>query len=196
MVDRYYADVSAIACDGPIALAGWSLGGYIAYETARRMRAEGREVGLVLVMDSVIIDDTLQGFAQRVGKPNVSEFLRGHFAGYWEHLDDAERTRQLVTHELALDATLAYQPGPYAGDLVLAKAGVFDELPAGSELDRMQSYVRGMTYNGWDAGCTGRIQLCHTPTRHNDLVSPASAALLAALVTTHMPTPPHTGISP
>jgi amino acid adenylation domain-containing protein len=182
MVECYYADVSAIAAEQPLALGGWSLGGYIAYETARRMRAAGRPVGLVLVMDSVIIDDRLQEFARLVGKPNVGEFLRGHFAGYWEHLDDAERERQRVTHELALDATLAYKPGPYEGDIALAKAGQYDELPPGSDVERMQEYVRSMAYNGWEASCTGHIAVCHTPTKHNDLVSAASAPMLAAFI--------------
>jgi amino acid adenylation domain-containing protein len=186
MVDRYYADVTGIAAEGPLALGGWSLGGYIAYETARRMRAEGRPVGLVLVMDSVIIDDPLQELARLVGKPDVGAFLRGHFAGYWEHLDDAERERQRVTHELALDATLAYKPGPYEGDIALAKAGQFDDLPSGTDLARMQEYVRAMPFNGWDASCTGRIHVCRTPTRHNDLVSAASAQVLAAFIAERM----------
>lgn len=186
MVERYYPDVAAIDARGPIGLGGWSLGGYIGYEVARRMRAEGREVGLVLLMDSVIIDDQLQEFARIVGKPNVSEFLRGHFAGYWELLDDAERERQRVTHELALDATLAYQPGPYDGDIVLAKAGNFDELPPGSDIDRMQTYVRSLAQNGWDAACSGTIRVEHTPTKHNDLVSAASAPMLAALISSYL----------
>jgi amino acid adenylation domain-containing protein len=185
MVERYYPDIAAIAADGPVALGGWSLGGYISYEVARRFRAAGRPVRLVLLMDSVVIDDQLQQFAGIVGKPNVSEFLRGHFSGYWEHLTDEERERQRVTHEIALDATLAYKPGPYDDNIVLAKAGSFDELPSGSDIARMQEYVRSLAFNGWETSCTGKIRVEHTPTKHNDLVSAASAPMLARLIVEH-----------
>jgi amino acid adenylation domain-containing protein len=186
MAEQYYPHVARIDAEGPIGLGGWSLGGYIGYEIARRMRAEGRRVGMVLLMDSVIIDDQLQEFARIVGKPNVSEFLRGHFSGYWEYLNDEERERQRAMHELALDITLAYRPGPYEGDIVLAKAGKFDELPPDSDLDRMQRYVGSLCYNGWEVSCSGAIRVARMPTKHNDLISDTTAPLLAKLISEHL----------
>lgn len=39
---------------GPYYLGGWSLGGVIAYEMARQFRAMGEDIGLLLIMDTII----------------------------------------------------------------------------------------------------------------------------------------------
>lgn len=55
---RHYAKVirEAQPC-GPYHLAGWSLGGNIAYEVAQRLRTEGDEVGLLALFDSGAIPE-------------------------------------------------------------------------------------------------------------------------------------------
>ena len=48
-----YADlVDAHSPAGPIALGGWSMGGVLAFEAARDLRARGRSIALVAVIDS------------------------------------------------------------------------------------------------------------------------------------------------
>ena len=45
----------AEAPSGPYLLAGWSMGGVVAYEMAQRLTAEGAEVGLVVALDSMVL---------------------------------------------------------------------------------------------------------------------------------------------
>ena len=52
MADLYLAALRAALPAGPSVLAGWSAGGIVAYEIARRLRAEGREVPLVILLDT------------------------------------------------------------------------------------------------------------------------------------------------
>ncbi|MEX2502415.1 MAG: amino acid adenylation domain-containing protein, partial [Trueperaceae bacterium] len=52
-----YADVLAeVQPDGPYLLAGWSMGGVIAYETARRIEGNGASVAGVVLMDAWVPD--------------------------------------------------------------------------------------------------------------------------------------------
>jgi amino acid adenylation domain-containing protein len=51
MVDRYLAEIRQAQPQGPYWLGGWSAGGLTAFETARRLRAEGEEVALLALVD-------------------------------------------------------------------------------------------------------------------------------------------------
>ena len=52
MAGRYLRAIRAARPDGPYHLAGWSLGGVIAFEMARQLAAEGAPVGSVSLIDS------------------------------------------------------------------------------------------------------------------------------------------------
>ncbi|HEV8577638.1 MAG TPA: amino acid adenylation domain-containing protein [Thermoanaerobaculia bacterium] len=49
---RYAEAIAAAQPHGPYLLGGWSFGGLVAWETARRLEESGREVGLVILLDS------------------------------------------------------------------------------------------------------------------------------------------------
>jgi amino acid adenylation domain-containing protein len=51
MAARYLEELPAVAPAGPYALGGWSLGGAIAYEMARQLRAAGEAVELLALID-------------------------------------------------------------------------------------------------------------------------------------------------
>jgi thioesterase domain-containing protein len=51
MAALYCERVRAVRRSGPYLLGGWSMGGLIALEMARQLRAEGGEVGLLLLLD-------------------------------------------------------------------------------------------------------------------------------------------------
>ncbi|MCA9175450.1 MAG: amino acid adenylation domain-containing protein [Planctomycetales bacterium] len=52
MAEHYARAIRQANGDGPFHLCGWSLGGNVAYEVARRLRAAGANVGLVALLDS------------------------------------------------------------------------------------------------------------------------------------------------
>jgi thioesterase domain-containing protein len=52
MARLYLGDVQAIQPHGPYLLAGWSMGGLIAFEVARLLRAQGEPVALLAMIDS------------------------------------------------------------------------------------------------------------------------------------------------
>jgi thioesterase domain-containing protein len=52
MAAAYASAVEAAEPGGPYLLGGWSFGGLVAFERARQLRARGREVGLVALLDT------------------------------------------------------------------------------------------------------------------------------------------------
>jgi thioesterase domain-containing protein len=52
MADRYLREIRAVQPHGPYRLVGWSMGGVVAYEMARQLRAAGEEVGRLVLIDS------------------------------------------------------------------------------------------------------------------------------------------------
>src|SRR6185436_11892861 len=54
MAAAYIAALRALQPAGPWHLAGWSMGGLVAFEMARQLRREGQEVGLLALIDSYL----------------------------------------------------------------------------------------------------------------------------------------------
>ncbi|GAB4216597.1 MAG: hypothetical protein OHK0022_57920 [Roseiflexaceae bacterium] len=52
MVAEYAAAVRGVQPEGPYLIGGWSLGGTLAFELARELRAQGQEVDLLAVIDT------------------------------------------------------------------------------------------------------------------------------------------------
>ncbi|MDO4609789.1 type I polyketide synthase [Corynebacterium sp.] len=52
LVDLYAAAIAAEQPEGPVTLGGWSMGGTVGHEVARRLRAMGRDVDLLIMLDS------------------------------------------------------------------------------------------------------------------------------------------------
>jgi amino acid adenylation domain-containing protein len=52
MAATYLEEILAVQPEGPYLLGGWSLGGAVALEMARRLRETGREVGLLVMIDA------------------------------------------------------------------------------------------------------------------------------------------------
>ncbi len=84
LVTDYTRRIRAVQTAGPYALAGWSMGGVIAFEIARRLERAGADVGLLVLLDTP--------FAVPADYP----------------ADDAELAARFVAdaaHSLALDTT-------------------------------------------------------------------------------------------
>jgi acyl carrier protein len=77
--ERYAAEIARIGPDAPILLGGNCLGAYVAWEIVRALRAKGRRVGVVFLMEATI----LRPYAGRVvllyGKESLAynPFLSG-----------------------------------------------------------------------------------------------------------------------
>lgn len=196
---RRYADaISAVHPDGPCALGGWSFGGFLAQETARRLVAAGRDVELVALIDSV----------RPLLRPGR---VRAHLTGFARHVADTYGVQLPLTYDelvamdddrARIDAVLrtlrgavrvppaalehqrasyldlrigeAHRPGRYEGPVVLYRATE----PAPHTV-RDPAYERDDDALGWDEVCP-RLTVVPVSGHHLSLLDPPHVDEIAA----------------
>lgn len=187
--------IAAARPDGPCLLGGWSFGGFVAQETARQLKAAGRTVDLVVLIDSV----------RPLPRPGhtPADRIRAHLTGFARHVgdtygvplelpyddlvaldDDGERIDAVLraVREVAdvppaalehqrssyLDLRIgeAHRPGRYDGRVLLYRA-----LEAAPHTVRDPAYEREDEALGWDEVCP-RLKVVPVPGHHLSLLDP------------------------
>ncbi len=195
MAARYVDAIAARHPGGPYHLAGWSMGGAIAYEMARQLAASGAEVGEVALLDSRVPtpgsfpddeDALLAAFAADLARgagvdlPRPPRRLRGLGPGAWldwasRELDGTSRVLDSVgADRLArlfdvfrshARALAAYEPGPYPGRLIVFQAAEGRGAGADPSL-------------GW-ARLAASVEALDVPGGHHDIVRGEAVELVA-----------------
>jgi amino acid adenylation domain-containing protein len=152
IAERYLAEIRRVQAFGPWHLAGWSFGGIVAFEMARRLRAQGEEVAALVLIDptdpraagALPPDEIglLAAFARELGISlealGLTEdearalapearwallFEKGREAGRLRPGDDlADLQRRFGVFRAHVEAARAFRPGPYVGPLELIEA--------------------------------------------------------------------------
>jgi amino acid adenylation domain-containing protein len=138
MADHYVREIMRVQPTGPYHLAGYSLGGPVAYEMAQRLRAAGHQVAMLCLIDAPTGGHSrpmrfLQSIVNTTARIMRAGYnLLGNYAG-WKPLVDKEELlneldeltpgRQLIfeTHRAALDR---YVPKPYPGYVTILRAAI------------------------------------------------------------------------
>jgi amino acid adenylation domain-containing protein len=58
MASHYIDEIRSVQAEGPYLLGGWSMGGTVAFEMSRQLRAQGEEVTLLALIDSMVHDNS------------------------------------------------------------------------------------------------------------------------------------------
>ncbi|MFF5186999.1 acyltransferase domain-containing protein [Streptomyces sp. NPDC000345] len=200
---RHAEQITAVHPDGPCVLGGWSFGGFVAQETARQLTAAGRDVELVVLIDSV----------RPLPRPGVTaaDRIRAHFSGFARHVADAYGVRleppydelvamdddgeridtvlralreaaevpaAVLEHQRSsyLDLRIgeAHQPGRHDGRVVLYRAAE----PAPHTV-RDPAYERDDEALGWDEVCP-RLTVVRVAGHHLSLLDPPHVDEIAA----------------
>jgi thioesterase domain-containing protein len=147
MAEQYLAEIRRAQPQGPWHLAGWSFGGLVAFETARRLRAAGEDVALLALIDPTDPADlepapdgelALSGLLRELGiplegielTPDESHlppearlsvlFTKAKEAGRLRPWDnEAELRRRFEVFRASAGAARAYRLAPYEGPLDL-----------------------------------------------------------------------------
>ncbi|MCT9075663.1 type I polyketide synthase [Streptomyces fulvoviolaceus] len=127
---RRYAEAVATAHpNGPCLLAGWSFGGFVAQEAARQLTAAGRDVELVVLIDSV------RPLPQPDRTP--ADRIRAHFTGFARHVADAYGVRL----ELPYDELVAMDDDGERIDTVLRILRSSGAVPSAALEHQRASYL-------------------------------------------------------
>jgi thioesterase domain-containing protein len=122
MADEYVKEVKSRQPYGPYYLCGYSFGGLVAFEMARRLRAAGDEVGLVGLFDTMMspIRWPLRTWLS-ILRRRIVQFGAGvgAVARIRERLQGYRATSVLKVAASALIASARYRPQFYPGELTL-----------------------------------------------------------------------------
>jgi amino acid adenylation domain-containing protein len=140
---RYIQEILSIQPAGPYFIGGWSMGGVIAYEIARHLLAQGRELGRLIIIDAYapwamsLAERArlhLDSFRRRSWRSKL-DYLRQHLThrlevlarrlGYDhqpEGLDGQTAERVLGSSLAQFEALRQYRPPPFPADLTLLRA--------------------------------------------------------------------------
>ena len=166
MAALYLEAVTAAQSSGPYHLGGWSMGGRVAYEMARQLRARGEEVALLVLFDIAaygtepheesvlhelfrVVIGHVQGRRDEAGVEIDAELYHRHFRVFRNNYRASE----------------AYELKPYGGRVTLFRAA--DSLAAGEAPDL-----------GWDALC-GALEIHDFPGSHAALMLEPNVRLVA-----------------
>ncbi|GAA2168995.1 amino acid adenylation domain-containing protein [Actinomadura napierensis] len=189
MAQDYLEQIRTVQPSGPYHLAGWSLGGLIAYEMAVRLQAAGERVGLLALIDAYhtqdlesekreILPELLEsiGIDARMvaddGNPDMAQIM-----AVLAERDDALATlreEDLVNvyrnYENGLHQAERYRPGRFRGDVVFFTAlqGRTADSPTGP--------------SNWGPLVEGQIEDYPLDVEHHFLLEPAPAAEMGAVL--------------
>jgi amino acid adenylation domain-containing protein len=182
------AEIRAVRPHGPYLLGGYSLGGLIALEVARRLRAEGEEIPLLAFLDAFG-----PGFPK---SPGIVEIIRMRFEEL-SSLSFRERARKVAEQ-------IRSRLMRYHGIKRFARNGSSDlptlmRIGRTSYLDRLERYpgrinlfrpslavsVPGLDddpMNGWDGFAEQGVRVCEIPGRHESMLDPPNLPTLAEAI--------------
>jgi len=176
MTDDYFGALKARQPKGPYLLGGFSFGGLVAVELARRLSAAGDEVAFVGLLDSLPPGNhflrvwTWAGFLWRqVGRKSeqpVAPQIRS--APSWTSNVRASLRRRAVAAS-ALWASIVYRPRRYTGELTLFET-------SHRELGLSTSSMRWSPY-------AGTLRMFTLQGRHLDVLTGVNAETTAELLT-------------
>ncbi|WP_262401874.1 non-ribosomal peptide synthetase [Actinomadura sp. CNU-125] len=198
---RYVRHLLEAQPEGAFRLGGWSFGGVLAYETARQLRAAGREVEFVALFDAglpLAVDDESDTLARRFsafadyinetygldvaltyeelsGLTEEAQFalVMERAAPLVDHIPPAALTHQLTSHQDTRSLE-AYRPEPYDGRVILYYAP--EETPWAV---RDARYVLDGT-NGFGGLCSDLEKVTIPDVHHLNLLDPPGVRTLAA----------------
>jgi acyl transferase domain-containing protein/thioesterase domain-containing protein len=150
LAKEYVDAIEAIASDGPYCLAGWSMGGILAYEMARQLTQSGRPVPVVALIDSApdgMVVNSIEQFVRAYSafdaksprplfpvsveelaplaeEDQLQRVQQALDSGADEQSELARRelTRRLRVWSRNVDMVRGYVPGTYSGEITLFRA--------------------------------------------------------------------------
>ncbi|HEX5718504.1 MAG TPA: amino acid adenylation domain-containing protein, partial [Thermoanaerobaculia bacterium] len=163
MARLYLEALRTVQPHSPYRLAGWSLGGVIAFEMARQIEVQGGEVG------SLVLIDSFCPAGQRSDDADVLDLFSRDLEGLLgsqqalAQADPAELQRSFEMFRANLLALSRYEAGPYGGRIVLFRAAEREGDPS----------------PGWAQRARGGVEVYDVPGTHYSLLQNPAVSVLA-----------------
>ena len=194
LVEDYVERILATQAEGPYRLLGWSSGGGIAHALALGLRARGKPVTLLAMMDSYPSDiwegkpppterDALEALLDVIGesahaadgRPLSEDEIRVRLRGPGSSLADADEGRRDRLSQVALQSMHQYRELRHAcfdGDLLFFRA--------------LQRPADAPDRSTWQPYVGGEIHCIDIDSTHNAMSRPAPLAVVATELARHL----------
>jgi thioesterase domain-containing protein len=196
MCAHYIQAMRRVQPEGPYHLAGWSLGGNLAYEMARQLVAQGEQVALLALLDAGAlpadrpIDESeflalvvalfpgeehrpLEEVRQMSSDEQLAYFVRrAAQAGLVQADDIAAGQHVFRVFQANMKATLEHRPQPYPGKVTLFRASQQQKTHDLSDDPLL----------GWGALAQGGVEVHPIPGDHAHMVHEPNVAALAQML--------------
>ena len=185
MVDDAVTAVRSLRPEGPYLLGGHSAGGLVAYETARRLAADGADVQIVILIDTPLTRTTIRHlWAESVlNLPDVVaatwterlRMLRGSLARTVQPARTGEARFDVTStiaraHHATNRAVRGYQPGCYDGRVAVVRTR------------QGRAMMLGRDDLGWKRASGGTVTTSPIPGLHNTLFDAPHVASVAGIL--------------
>ncbi|MEZ5702024.1 MAG: non-ribosomal peptide synthetase [Burkholderiaceae bacterium] len=175
LAQDYIDLIRSVQPHGPYYLGGFSIGGVLAYEVARRLRQAGEEIGLIVLLDTMLpgrgFKHLLAGVVRRlrmIQREGIKHFARV-FKVYRKQTaqrhEPGSRRNQAYAQIIR-----AYEPAPCDMPALF--------LQAGDDPSTAPAY-------GWKS-LIGDLSVERVPGAHMDIMDPPNVDVLASFVRTHL----------
>ncbi|HZQ23242.1 MAG TPA: amino acid adenylation domain-containing protein [Terriglobales bacterium] len=177
MVDLYYRHLRNAQPQGPYFLGGYSFGGLVALELARKCIAEGEEVPLVALVDTYIMEqqasDSLMGRFLSLSAGQKMAYMRKRARRYGKGIKRRVAMLKMPlpfkrVREACAMAEKNYQPRVYPGSIELFRAS--------------EKGLRGLdgAHGGWRRYAAGGLHIHEIAGDHGSIVNQPQVKILAA----------------
>lgn len=175
MAAHYIREMKTISPEGPYFFGGYSFGGLVAYEMACQLRAQGEQVGLLVLLDTYVgklkpISSSVTRLLDRSFRQSLlRDFPKRAKASLSRKIRTALLSRALKNVLQSNQAAAErYVLQPYGGKVTLFRASEASD--KGSE---------GL-YSAWTALATGGLEVHQIVGHHNDILAKPQVDLLAS----------------
>ena len=188
---NYLAEIRRVQPQGPYLLAGYSFGGWVAFEIAQQLGAQAQSVSFLGLIDPIRLAPWREGLADRAerhlanvreqnlrGKVRYLEQLFRGLLGYrlarwqlqlsrrfpkWFVGQPPHQYRSTLYNEIFPQATRQYEPKPYHGSAVIFSS----------------DGLRDAQENYWRSFVKGELSVTDIPVEHLEMIRPPHNVLLA-----------------
>ena len=181
IAERYLDALHEVQPHGPYYLAGFSFGGRVALEIARRLRQASEEVAMLSVIDTYLCcvgwRYKFHWFGYHVGQlvRNGSTHLRERLR-HSRELRRPELRATRVDAQIRHQARKGYRAQPYPGDIALFRA-----------LSRYGPAYSMDEFLGWRDVTQGTLDVHEIPGDHYSMLNPPNVEVLAQKLRAYLP---------
>jgi len=188
MAARYIEQIRTLQPEGPYRLAGWSLGGVVAYEMARQLESRGEVLAILALLDASPPDDPAPEALTADTLPRIGRAVFGLDEAVFAGLDESRALELLLKRGRELDllpAAMTPEPLGRLLRVVMAHSRALAAYRLAGSIDADICLLRATTASqvrdpdAWRRRTRRTFSLVTVPGSHHEMVFPPAVGKLA-----------------